>query len=126
MDLNRDSSRRKKEQRREREKRAEPVKIHPFVLIANHQLSEKPPAPKTPRSILTSLCVAQVWNFASARNPDGFHCAVDVCPHPVLCIRDISLSSCFMNPARLSCLLYPSPISFQNDHACVCARVRTN
>jgi len=60
--------------------RPEPVKIHSFVLITNHQLSEKRPASKTPRSILTS-CVARVWNFISARSPVSN--ALWMCVHSV-------------------------------------------
>lgn len=38
--------------------------------------------PKIPRSILTSRCVARVWNFASVRNPTVFT-ALWMCIHSV-------------------------------------------
>lgn len=91
---------------------------HPFVLIANHQLSEKHPAPKTPRSILTSRRVARVRNFTSVRGPMGFHCAPDERPQ---CSEYIS------RPASLWSILFVlSSAYLASNRVRVCARARTN
>lgn len=87
---------------------------HPFVLIVNHQLSEKRPAPKTPRSILTSRRVARVRNFTSVRGPMGFHRAPDERPQ---CPEYISLVLRLRGP---SCSFCRPPISPRT--ACVCVR----
>lgn len=109
--------------KRQREKRAGQVEIHPFVLIANHQLSEKHPVPKTPRSILTSRCVVRVRNFAPTRNPDGFHCALNVYIHTV-CIRGY-ISLVLLHGSRSSILLTPPFPYLVSKRPCVRVRARS-
>lgn len=66
----RGSAREEKGKEREREEERERIGgIHPFPLIANHQLRARRPAPKTPRSILTNRCVARLRNFTAVRGP---------------------------------------------------------
>jgi hypothetical protein len=88
--------------------------IHPFVLIANHQLSEKrrPASPKILRSILTSRRVARVRNFTFG--PTGFQ---GLPTHPTVRLGYISRPSPLVHPARSSVSAHL---------ACVCARGRTN
>lgn len=84
------------------------VREHPFVLIANHQLSEKRSAPKIRTSILTSRRVARVRNFTSRQLP----------PRTDMCSGYIS------HPAPLSILFVPLVrlSRFRWLYACACAR----
>lgn len=93
------------------EKREVRAEVHPFVLIANHQLSEKRPAPEILRSILTSRRVARVRNFTFGPTTSTGRC-----------VQDISLASC----PRLFVPLAPSSAYLAPSRSCVCARGRTN
>lgn len=92
---------------------------HPFVLIANHQLSEKRSAPKIRTSILTSRRVARVRNFTS--RPLQLPPRTDMCSgytsHPA------PLSILFVPFVRLSrfrcaCARAPVPISAYLSSRC--------
>jgi len=79
--------------------------IHPFVLIANHQLSEKRrPAPEILRSILTSRRVARVRNFTFG--PTGFQ---GLPTHPTVRLGYISRPGPVVHPARPSVSAHLAP-----------------
>lgn len=100
---------------RKKEKATRRESTHPFVLIANHQLSEKRSAPKIPTSILTSRRVARARNFTSRPRPGSLHRSI----HGY--VFRIYLSSCFIvHPVRP---IRP-PISLQNDRVRVRTRAR--
>lgn len=89
--------------------------MHPSVLIANHQLSEKRSAPKIPTNILTSRRVARVRNFTSRPRQ------LPLCTGIHGYVFRIYLSSCFVvHPVRP---IRP-PISLQNDRMRVRVRAR--